>query len=143
MGNKMKEYHYLKVVENGLTQEIITTVDNRNDNLYITELWVRTFNDTTESKIKVNLPSLAQQIQQGNSEILQDQDLKKVFDIFGEILDPDQLDEHQLDNLIASLRNKLTESQTLALIKAAELALHEHPTDQSIEDIVNDKLKKQ
>jgi hypothetical protein len=142
MGIKMKEYHYLKVVENGLTQEIITTVQNRNDNLYITELWVRTFNDTSESRVKINLPSLAQEIQQGNSKILQDKELEKVFDIFSELLDPDQLDEHQLDNLIASLKNKLSESQTLALIKAAELALHQHPTDQSIEDIVNDKLKK-
>jgi hypothetical protein len=142
MGIKMKEYHYLKVVENGLTQEIITTVQNRNDNLYITELWVRTFNDTSESRVKINLPSLAKEIQQGNSKILQDKELEKVFDIFSELLDPDQLDEHQLDNLIASLKNKLSESQTLALIKAAELALHQHPTDQSIEDIVNDKLKK-
>lgn len=135
------EHHYLGTQDNGLTQELVARCIREGDQLYLVEIWVKIHDGNSQSKIKVNLPSLANKIATEESILLEGVLLDNAFMEFDEVIEPEVKAEHQLESLVNKIHQQFTEKQTNELISAAEAALSAHPTNQSIEEIVEQITK--
>lgn len=132
------EHHYLNGQQGNITQEVVARCKKLdNGQLFLVEIWIRTSDGASESKVKINLPALATKITNEESIILTDEALEIAYSQFDDIIEPEVKAEYELETIVNKLQKRLTEQQTNELISAAEAALSAHPTNLSIQEIVD------
>jgi hypothetical protein len=138
--NKMsKEFHLHITTNEKYKQAFLFSIDRNENNrsIQILDIHVITESNGVESKTSLDMTKLTHLMgQHVNGNILPEgfDELRHVFyDMFS------QADKNHLDELIL-IRDINELGMAEQLIVAGEIALSAHPVNQSIEEIVNDKL---
>ena len=138
--NKMSKEFHLHITQNEKYKQAFLFSIDRNENnrsIQILDIHVITESNGIESKTSLDMTKLTHLMgQHVNGNILPEgfDELRHVFyDMFS------QADKNHLDELIL-IRDINELGMAEQLIVAGEVALSAHPTNQSIEEIVNEKL---
>ena len=135
-----REYHVQNRSNVNGEQAVVYAVtrDDKNKTIQLNEIYIVTITDGIETKTVVNLDEIMPKLASQPGGNVPKENLNRM----GEILDNVLTQQTRIDLKIHELETVVQTRETDRLFVASEAALSAHPTNQSIEDIVNGKLKK-
>lgn len=136
----MREFH-LHTHQNGdLHQAVLVSVTRHEEEslLQIHEICIVTHRGNTESKVRLNMEGLTDIMAVQPYGNIGDEWMPKVRDIFYEMLDEESKKEFDLQQFMGNIQGL---DETEQMIVASEVAVTAHPINQSIEEIVNERLQ--
>lgn len=135
-----REYHVQNRTNINGEQALVYAVtrDENNKTIRLNEIYIVTIVEGIETKTVVNIDEIMPKLAEHPGGNVPRENLKKM----GEILENVLTVQTKIDLKIHELETIVETKESDRLFVASEAALSAHPTNQSIEDIVNGKLKK-
>ena len=136
----MREFHLHTRVEGDLKQAILVclTRDKINHTLEIHEICVIINNGIAESKMSINMTNLTDVMALHENGNIDSTILPSIKNAFYDMLTPESKETLDVQEVMLDIQ-KLSDVEQL--IVASDVATSVHPSNQSIEDIVNEKLQ--
>ena len=131
------EYHKLVKHYHGKDnfQIFVFRFDRDEESVCLLDLWVVTHQNGSQSRVHIQVGSLAENVYFNESNRMSESDVDTWFQVFDDIHSESIKNERDLEK-IESIVNLTLEEEYVKLIEASEMALAVHPINVSIDELV-------
>ena len=136
----MREFHLHTFVDGDLHQAMLVSLTRHEEEklLQIHEICIVTQRGTTQSTTKINMEGLTQVMAQDLHGNIDKQSFPAIKNMFYEMLSEESKNQLDLEEFLDDLQEL---DETERMLVASEAAMSAHPINQSIEEIVNERLQ--